>query len=159
MNPLLISAIGGQAFSMYNSFMSLKESRKQQLETQNLRLQEANMIAEKYKANINLTERKGRKELALVPLQYGKGGSSSFGSFLEQSERYSNLVNNLENMKKEAEFEVSLRQREAALAGSQASAYNRAFLPTLLGGSLQFAGNFYKASGAGANATSSPSEG
>ena len=145
MNPLLIAAIGGQAFSMYNSFMSLKESRKQSLETQNLRLQEANMIAEKHKANANLVERKGRKELSLVPLQYGKGGGSSFGSFLEQAERYSNLVNNLENMKKEAEFEVSLRQREAALAGSQASAYNRAVAPTLLGGSLQFAGQYYKA--------------
>ena len=153
MDPLLIASIGGTAFSMYNSFMSLKESRKQALEVQQLRLQEANMLAEKHKANSILFERKGNKEIALSPLQYGKGGTSSFGSYLEKAERYSNLVNNLQNMQKEADFEVSLRQREASLAGAQASAYNRAVLPTLLGGSLQAAGSFYKASGAGSNAT------
>lgn len=153
MNPLLIAAIGGTAFSMYNSFMSLKESRKQALETQKLRMEEAGMLAERYKANILLTERKGEKELGVKYLRYGEGAKSLGQSFIDTAEGYNNMVNNLQNMQKEADFEVSLRQREASLAGAQASAYNRAVLPTLLGGSLQAAGSFYKASGAGSNAT------
>lgn len=153
MNPLLIASIGGTAFSMYNSFMSLKESRKQALETQKLRMEEAGMLAERHKANILLTERKGEKELKVKSLQFGEGARDEGQSYAQLAEGYTNMVNNLQNMQKEADFEVSLRQREASLAGAQASAYNRAVLPTLLGGSLQAAGSFYKASGAGSNAT------
>ena len=146
MDPLLLTAAAGTAFSAYNSYMSLKESRKQALETQALRLQEAEMIAERYKANLGITERKGKKEIESM-----SGGSSQFyGSEKNMStmaDRYSNLVDNLVNLRKEGEFEVSLRQREAALAGEQAAAYNRAVVPTLLGGAIQSGGQFSKAMG------------
>lgn len=147
MDPLTIAAVAGVAFSAYNSFMSLKESKKQALETQKLRLEEADSIAEKYKINLNLMERKGEKELKVKSLAYGTGAISQGQYFSDMAEGYTNMVDNLHNLKKEGEFEVSLRQREAALAGAQASAYNRAVVPTLLGSGLQAVGSFQKAKG------------
>ena len=144
MNPLLIAAVAGQAFSAYNSYMSLKESRKQKLEEQSLRLQEATMMADRLKTNLALTERQGRKELAANYLEFGKTGKGSAEYFASLSSRYSNMVDNLANLKSQGEYEISLRQREAALAGEQASAYNRAVLPTILGGAIQTAGSMYK---------------
>ena len=147
MDPLLIAGLAGQAFNMYNSVQSLKESRRQKLEEEKLRLEEAKMIAERHKTNMLLTERKGEQEIKTGYLKYGGTFTSEGQSFVDTAEGYTNLMNNLQNMKTEADFEVSLRQREAALAGSQASAYNKAVLPTLLGGGLQAAGQYYKATG------------
>ena len=154
MNPLLLTALAGQAFTMYNSVQSLKESRKQKLEEQSLRLKEAEMIAKRHKTNMLLAERSGEQTLKTSYLKYGSSFTSEGQSFVDSAEGYTNMVNNLQNMKEEADFEVSMRQREAALAGSQASAYNRAVLPTLLGSGLQFSGSFYKASGADSDLTS-----
>lgn len=146
MNPLLIAGAVGYAFSAYNSYMSLKESRKSKLEEQALRTREASEIAEKYKANINLTERKGLQEISNM-----SGGRASFyaseSSLALMTERYSNLIDNISNMRKEADYAVSMRLREADIAGSQAAAYNRATLPTAIGGALQTAGAFGKATG------------